>query len=157
MNQSDVVRSVSDQFQRTLDTFREAVLAFPENEWRRGDLDYLRPAGVAFHFLETIDYYTSDLPADRFPWGARFGVDWEESDSSKLPSQDQIIEYLDDIESNLSGWLKSTDFMSAEDMFPYVGSILLARAMYLLRHNQHHVAEMCLELTRRGYASPGWK
>jgi hypothetical protein len=53
--------------------------------------------------------------------------------------------------------LHSTDFLSQEQQFPYTGPIILGRAMYLLRHNQHHLAEMCLELTRRGFQSPGWK
>jgi hypothetical protein len=101
MSSNSNARAVSDQFQRTLKMLRVAITAFPIEEWRKGELAYLRPAGIAYHVLETIDYYAGDQPADQFPWGGRFGVGWEESESAKLPSQEQLIEYLDEVEANL--------------------------------------------------------
>jgi hypothetical protein len=101
MSSNSNARAVSDQFQRTLKMLRVAITAFPIEEWRKGELAYLRPAGIAYHVLETIDYYAGDQPADQFPWGGRFGVGWEESESAKLPSREQLIEYLDEVEANL--------------------------------------------------------
>ena len=33
--------------------------AFTPQEWRRGDMRYLRPAGLALHVVETIEFYIS--------------------------------------------------------------------------------------------------
>ena len=156
MNGNMVVQSVLDQFRRTLKMFRESIVAFPEGEWRKGDIDYLRPAGVAYHVIETIDFYTSEQTVDQFSWGGRFGVDWEDSQSERLPLQNELIEYLDEIEDKLEDWLKDVDLSSAEDTYPWTGPIILSRAIYVLRNTQHHLSEMSLELTRRGYTSPEW-
>ena len=157
MSENAITQAIADQFKRTLKMFRGAALAFPAEEWRKGDIDYFRPAGVAYHVCETIDFYTGDQPADQFPWGGRFGVGWEDSRSSRLPSQEQLLTYLDEMERKLEDWLQQTDLMSPEGAFPYTGAIILGRAMYVLRHTQHHMAQMSLELTRRGYPTPEWR
>lgn len=46
---------------------------------------------------------------------------------------------------------------SRRGIFPRTGSTVLGRAIYLLRNTQHHLAELSLELTRRGCASPEWQ
>lgn len=154
----DVLRqAVLDQFERALAMFRGSVRSFPAEQWYRGELDYLRPAGLAYHLVETIDFYAGELPADQFPWGGRFGVDWEDHRSEHLPSQEQLLCYLDEVVPKLKDWLLGTDLLSPERTFPWSGSSGLSRALYLLRHVQHHLAEMSLELRQRGYASPEWR
>jgi hypothetical protein len=157
MSQDVLAQAMLDQVRRALTMFREATQAFPAEEWRAGDLDYLRPAGVAYHVVETIDFYGGDQSADQFPWGARFGVSWEDARSERLPLQQQVLAYLDDVEAELEMWLVSADLSAPEQAFPWTGPIQLARAAYVLRHTQHHVAEMSLELTRRGYPAPAWR
>lgn len=156
MSNNDIAGVVFNQYQRALKMFREAVMAFPSDEWRKGDIDYSRPAGVAYHVVESIDCYTGNQPVDKFPFGGRFGVDWEDSRSDRLPSQQQLITYLDEVEGRLQEWFRNTDLLAAETMFPWTGSLVLGRAIYCLRNIQHHLSEMSLELTRRGYPSPEW-
>lgn len=156
MNKNALGQAIAGQFRRALKMFRQAVLAFPAQEWHVGELDYLRPAGLAYHALETIDFYTSDQPAAQFPWGNRFGVDWEEQRSELLPPQEDLIAYLDEIESKLAHWFKTVDLTAPEQSYPWTGVSKLERTLYILRHTHHHLAEMCLELTRRGYSGPEW-
>ena len=157
MNDNNISGVVFDQYQRALTMFREAVITFPADEWRKGDTDYLRPAGVAYHVVECMDFYTSDQPPDRFAWGGRFGIDWEDTDSDRLPGQEQLITYLDEVEDNLKEWFRKTDLLAAETLFPWTGILVLGRAIYNLRNIQHHLSEMSLELTLRGCQSPEWR
>ena len=157
MSDNDIAGVVFDQYQRALTMFREAIMAFPADEWRKGDIDYLRPAGVAYHVVEVIDFYTGNESADKFPWGGRFGVDWEDTHSDRLPNQEQLITYLDEVEVKLQEWFRKTDLLAVEAVFPWTGSLILGRAIYNLRNIQHHLSEMSLELTRRGYQSPEWR
>lgn len=157
MTLNDVTRPVLEHFRRTFAMFREAVEACPAGEWCEGELDYLRPAGVAYHVLETIDFYTSEQSVDTFEWGGRFGVGWEGAHADQLPSQEQVLLYLDEMETRVEEWLTSNHLLAPEQTYPWTGSVLLARALYVLRNTQHHVAEMSLELTRRGYSAPQWK
>ena len=152
-----VSESMLAQFDRALVMFGGAVSAFPESEWKIGDTDYLRPAGVAYHVVETIEFYASDQSAEEFKFGARFGVDWEGSESEKFPTQKQILEYLDEVWRTTGAWLGAINLTQPETLFPWTGKTLLSRMGYVLRHIQHHTAEMALELTRRGYQAPEWK
>lgn len=148
---------VLDQFRRVCFKFREVVQTFPEDEWRTGESNYQRPAGLAGHFLATIDYYTSNLAAEEFPWGKRLGCDWEDPDDQALPSQEMVIDYLEEMESRLESWTANTDFLAEETLHPYCGKIVLARATYLVRHCESHLAELNLELRRRGFLGPEWR
>lgn len=132
-------------------------MAFPADEWRKGEIDYLRPAGVAYHVVECMDFYTGNQPPDKFPWGGHFGVDWEDTNSERLPNQEQVLTYLDEVEEKLKEWFRKTDLLAAESTFPWTGITGLARAIYNLRNIQHHVSEMSLELTRRSFQSPDWR
>jgi hypothetical protein len=157
MNSDKIINSLLDQYDRALELFRIIIHLFPEKEWQLGEIDYLRPAGVAYHLVETIEFYCSDKSADEFGWGGRFGCDWEDHDSTRLPTQTQITLYLDDVWLKTRIWVSLQDVLQPETLFPWTGSIMHSRLLYLLRHIQHHTAEMNLELKRRGYQSPDWK
>jgi hypothetical protein len=148
---------VLEQFNRVFSKFRVTVKAFPEDEWRAGDSAYQRPAGLAAHFLSTIDYYTSDLSADQFPWRKRLGVDWETEKDDLLPSKGLILDYLVEMEKRVARWTARQDLSAVDELHPYCGQTLLGRAIYVLRHSESHLAEMSLELRRRGYLGPEWR
>ena len=157
MSSELVSSSILDHFERALTMFKEAASAFPDSEWKIGDTDYLRPAGVAYHVVESIRGYTGNIPFDKFNWGGRFNVDWETPDSEKLPSQQELLEYLDEVRADAEEWIKVNDLTQTEHLFVWTGKTLLSRMVYLLRHIQHHTAEMALELTKRGFKAPEWK
>lgn len=148
--------ALADQALRTLAMLRQAIQAFPAEEWRKGDTPYQRPAGWALHILTSIDDYSTLKPgeADAHP---RFPVNWDEKDSLKLPSQDEMLAYLEQVERKLAHVLAEADLSQVETLFRWTGSTLLSRVVYMLRHAQHHLAEMCLELHRRGLPAPQWQ
>jgi tetratricopeptide (TPR) repeat protein len=147
--------ALADQFIRALAMFREAVKAYPAEEWRKGEAACQRPAGLAMHLVGSIGFYSS-LKAGEGE-SERFDVDWEDKDASKLPSQDDLLSYLDEVEARWAGFLAEADLMAPEELFRWAGSTLLSRAAYVLRHTQHHLAEMCLELHTRGLKAPQWQ
>ncbi len=147
--------ALADQFVRTLMMLREAIQAFPEEEWRQGDTPYQRPAGLALHVLVSARDYCTLKPGDA-ELADRF-ADWEEKDSSRLPSQAEMLAYQDEVAQKLAHFLAQADLMAAETQFRWTGSTLLSRAAYVLRHTQHHLAEMCLELHRRKLRAPQWQ
>ena len=156
MEASPQAEAMADQFVRTLAMFREAVKAFPADEWRKGDTPYQRPAGLALHAVEAMDDYAALKPGESGR-GRRFNVDWEEKDSQKLPSQKELLAYLGEVEQRLAHFLAEADLAAGEELFRWTGSTLLSRMTYVLRHTQHHLAEMCLELHRRGHRAPQWQ
>ena len=152
---SPQAEALADQFLRAFMMLREAIQAFPEAEWRKGDTPYQRPAGLALHALvSSRDYYALEPGdaemADRF-------ADWEDKDASRLLSQAEMLAYVDEVAMKAAEFLATADLTAEETQFRWAGSTLLGRAAYVLRHLEHHMAEMCLELHRRGFKSPQWR
>ena len=90
-----VVDQVLDQFERqfkTLDTLYERV---NEAAWTYPDA---RVKGVwrwMAHVLETVEFYLGEVN-DGFPWGHRFGVDWED-EQAVPPGQEAMRAYQADM------------------------------------------------------------
>ena len=148
--------ALADQFMRTLLMLRGAVLAFPPDEWRLGDTPYQRPAGLALHAISAVQDCSLGKAGEKYP-GAKIDVDWKDCDSSKLPSQQALLECLDSAERVLAHLLTTADLSTPEERYRWAGTTLLSRMTYFLRHTQHHVAELCLELHRRGLKAPDWQ
>lgn len=156
MTQNPVVEAVADQFRRSLLMMENAVRAYPAQEWRRGDLAYLRPAGLAYHLVDTLDFYTCDTPPEAYR-GKPLCPDWETAADEELPTQAQVLDYLAEMKARLAAWLETTDLLAPDTARPWTGPNTLGRALYLLRHNQHHISELYIELTRRGLSCPEWE
>jgi tetratricopeptide (TPR) repeat protein len=148
--------ALADQFMRALSMFRNAVNTFPEETWLEGDTLYQRPAGLALHIVQTVDFYSTLKPGERTDEDlAR--VNWQDRDASKLPSQEELLRFLESVEERLANFITKSDLEANEDIFPWTGFTILSRALYSLRHIQHHLADMAMELQHRGLRPPGWQ
>jgi hypothetical protein len=156
LDASPQAEALADQFIRTLGMFRQAVKAFPAEEWRKGDTPYQRPAGLALHIVESTDGYCA-LHSGEPGSAARVAANWEDKDSARLPSQEELLAYLDDVDRRVAHFLAQAGLTEDEQLFRWTGSTMLSRGVYMLRHAQHHLAEMCLELHRRGLPAPAWQ
>ena len=74
--------------------YEEAIETIPKAQWEKGEIDYLIPARLIFHAIETADYYTTDNPIGT-SGKKRFGIDPDAADIpvEKLPSQDDLLQY----------------------------------------------------------------
>jgi hypothetical protein len=156
MDDQVVTQALSNQYQRTLTMLREAINAFPADQWRVVEKDYPRPAAMAYHVLESIDYYISGKNSDEFQWGYRFGLEWWAKEFENLPSQESMLTYLDEIETKIIAWLNQMDFSAPVETYTWTGDTRLENAIYVLRHTHQHTAELSLELHNRGLTSPEW-
>jgi hypothetical protein len=57
----------------------------------------------------------------------------------------------------MARFLVDSDLEAKETFFPWTGSTLLSRALYTLRHTQHHLAELSAELGQHGVNTPDWQ
>jgi uncharacterized damage-inducible protein DinB len=151
-----------EHFTRVWGTYRDAIRDIPEEQWRAGEVDYLTPSRLLYHVLEAAEFYSRETPKG-FNWGAnqrRFGVDWEAATPEQLPTQEQTLTYLDEVQAQLEAWLKNaedSDILSPDSEYSWTGKSVLGRALYLLRHNQHHLGELNAELRRRGLPRAKWR
>jgi uncharacterized damage-inducible protein DinB len=162
MGASAVVESLRDHFTRTFGMLRGAIEAFPEDQWRGGDVEQFVPARQALHIVGTADFYSGQWEGAEFPWDERTGCDWEAAPREALPSQQQLLAYLDDVKARIMAWLtkRGDEGLLGEPQdkrFPWTGTCELARALHLIRHTHHHLGKIHAELRRRGIARPEWR
>jgi uncharacterized damage-inducible protein DinB len=162
MSTSRIVGSLTDHFERMWAILREAIEAFPEEQWRTGDVEHLIPARQALHIVGTADFYSGDWEGARFPWDGRTGCDWEDAPREKLPSREQLLAYLDDVRARIEAWLTKRGDGGltgepADKRFPWTGECELGRALHLMRHAHHHLGKLHAELRRRGIDRPEWR
>jgi hypothetical protein len=151
-----LAEALADQFLRTLVMLRAAIDTFPEDAWREGETLYQRPAGLALHIAQTMDFYSA-LKQGENSGDSLSQVNWEERDASKLPSQKELLRYLDVVEERMADFIANADLQASETLFPWTGFTTLSRALYTLRHTQHHLADMAMELQRRELRPPSWQ
>ncbi|MFP3853265.1 MAG: TPR end-of-group domain-containing protein [Anaerolineales bacterium] len=150
-----MAEALADQFMRSLLMLREAIRALDDQGWRQGETDYLRPAGLTLHIAQIINMYSS-LGSEGEASDPLLDVDWENPEASALPSQEALLASLDRVEEKLAAFLSQADLGEKETQYPWTGSTMLSRAVYCLRHTQHHLADLASELQRRGFEPPGW-
>jgi hypothetical protein len=150
-----IPEALADQFLRLVWMLREAVGRFDEKDWLQADTDYRRPAGLALHIVQTMDQFSSLAPGEHAQESLA-DVNWQDPDVAVFPSQAELLDYLARVESRLARFLSEADLDQAENQFPWTGSSYLSRALYSLRHSQHHLADMASELQRRGQEPPSW-
>jgi DinB family protein len=157
-----VAQVVSGQFTGVWDMVRRAIDQIPHAQWRSGERVAGKapviPARTVYHAIEAAEFYAEQTP-DTFPWGHRFGVDWEAATPDQLPTAAQARAYLDEVQSRVEAWLSGLDdaaLLAPDNLFPWTGGTVLDRALYMLRHTQHHVGEINTELYRRGLPRVKW-
>lgn len=156
MQEKAIIEEIVDQFDRTWKMMRETITGFTDSSWVNTGVDYLVPARIAYHTLETIEYYIGDKSSKEFPWRAKFAGDWETMDKDRLPTQDQVLRYMEDIGSGLVKWLDASDFSEKNDTFGGTGKTRLGHVLYILRHTLHHHGEMNYILFQSGHKKVNW-
>jgi len=157
-----ISEGLTQEFSRSLRMLREAITLFPADRWRRSQIDPLIPGRQALHIIGAIDLYLRPQYTPGIAGGAeRFGgeLDWEGSRAEQLPSQEELLEYLDEVEAKLKTWLgtiSDADLLAADGEFEWSGPNRLTRMLYLLGHNQHHQGLLHNELRRLDIPRPSW-
>jgi len=151
--------ALADQFERMWVMLREAIENYPDEEWKRDASHwFLIPSRLAYHTIETVDYYSRESP-EEMRWAERFGgVDWQTKEAEKLPGREAMLDYLEEIRGSLRGKLcsMSDEAFLADHAFPWTGATVLERMIYTLRHSMFHLGQIQAELRRRGLRGAEW-
>ncbi|MCU0520778.1 MAG: DinB family protein [Anaerolineae bacterium] len=153
----DIVDELLDQFGRTWQQLRDAIIKTPAGEWRRGK-DAMIPARLAYHVVRTADIYATHRGYEEHKPHRRYRLDWE-GPVEALPERDEVFTFVNECEAMVREWLITLGdegLMEAETQYAWTGTRRLGRALYLLRHNQWHIAEINTLLRERGFEAGAW-
>jgi len=155
---TSIGEALLEAFKLIWEMYDEALENIPREHWRAGEIDYLIPARQVYHAVETADFYSGASPDD-FPWGQRFDCGCFDSPPDELPSREQAREYHDEVRVKVADWIRGLDapeILAREKSFPWTGSVVLGRALYLLGHYRQHLGELNAELRRRELPRIKW-
>jgi len=155
-----VAKSLADHFTRTWDMMLQAVNHFPENEWYDSPDERLQPARIVYHVLMGSDRYTWLGPADDYLSKRQFSLDWMKTPVQEFPCKRDAISHLEEAKAKTLEWIQHFDpngLVSEKPLWPWTGDCVMAQGLYHLRHIQHHLAELAVELRRRGLPAVDWK
>jgi hypothetical protein len=71
----------------------------------------------------------------------------------EFPCPEDAIKHLEEAKAKTLGWIRrlgSSGLLTEKPLWPWTGSYALSQGLYHLRHLQHHLAELAVELRRRG-------
>jgi hypothetical protein len=156
---SKISESIIENLSLTWEMYSEAINSIPNLHWRTGEIDYLIPARLILHALETLDFYSTASP-DKYTHGYRFKVDRKTARPRQLPTKAQLDAYLGEVKAKTESWLKGLedkDLLSPESEFPWTGSTVLCRVLYSLEHCRQHFGELNAELRIRGLPRIKWR
>ncbi len=125
--------------------------------WKKNvDISFFVPARLLLHIIETIDYYFDNNPGE-FKWNTV--CDWEHVEDTRLESKKDLKEYEAKVKEKVKQWFnakENVDLNAPEQTFKTDWATDLERAIYVLRHTQHHLGQLSHDLQRRGYEEIQW-
>lgn len=148
------------QFDRMWQMLTEAILNTAEDTWREGFGTRRGLARLAYHIVETVDFYVGDTETE-FPFGKRLGRDiWEAVIPDELPSKDQVAEYTDEVRERTEERFANTEdstFLEPQQKFRWTGDTLLSRFIYVLKHCYYHFGHMNRIIRLKGNIPIDWR
>ncbi len=133
-----------DQFDRQFRTLDGVYERASDSAWAHADQ---RLKGVwqwMAHVLETAEFYLGDK-SEGFPWGRRFGLNWEAAQAEPVPDKEAMRAYQKDVEQLLHqvlGGKTDGDLTASETVHPWTGKTYLGKLLYLMRHTQQHIGDI---------------
>ena len=151
---------LDDQFNRMWNLLREVILNTPDEPWREGPRISSGLARLAYHTIETVDFYIGETEKS-FKWGLRLGINiWEAATPSELPSKEQVSNYVDEIriktDKIFNEW-NDMNFMANQTVFHWTGKTVLDRFLYILKHSYYHLGQINAVLSVSGNESINWR
>lgn len=146
------------QYAHTWRIFERVVNAFDQDAWIHTGYGTTTPARLAFHSLQGVKYYIEDASTMIFASGKSFANNWETATEAELPSQNDILDSMDELKGKTEAWLSAMDFAAENKSFPWAGKTKLGVVLFLLRHTLYHIGELSslLNESKKGETADNW-
>lgn len=145
-----MVPELCKAYEDVLWMLEDGIRKTPDERWRSGADDYLIPARIAYHILKGMEFLTNELPSVEFLRTRRFKLDWLGAVDA-MPDRADLLEDLAWVREKVMSWLPEAGMEGPEGTQP------VQKALYYLRHAQHHLGEYGIIAHLLGYSEPQWR
>ena len=141
-------QSLYVNFENACKLIEDTILQFSPDQWLQGDDSFQVPAKISYHILDALDYYFRTHPNEKYTWGHRFGGGWWKLAEEELPTPQDLITYLRELEERIQRTffhdLTDADLAKPFDDAWEHGETRLGHFAYALRHTMHHHGALSL-------------
>ena len=130
------------QYAHTARVFEKIVKDFDAESWFQAGRGVISPARLSFHILQGVKYYLEDTSTIAFESGKSFENNWETAKEEELPSQNDIVVCIHEMQEKTEKWLSEMDTDAENAAFPWAGKTKLGVVIFLLRHSLFHIGEL---------------
>ena len=150
---------IARQYAFALAMLRQAIQHCDDSQWTTAREPWLAPARLAIHILTSTRHYCRrpGLKLKLPRWADRMG--WDSIPRSDLPSREQVLTYVDEVERQACRWLgglSDAQLLSPDGGYKWTGRVRADRALYTLRHIHHHLGQLNVELRLAGSEPAPW-
>jgi hypothetical protein len=151
--------SLASNFQNSVQLVAETIGQFKADQWTEGVDAFQVPWKIAYHIIESLDYYFRDPGAEPFRWGHRFQGAWWVLPEDRAPAPELLLGYLAEIEGRIAQHFRALD--DSQLATPYdekreLGATRLGHYAYALRHTMHHHGALSLLSLMAGNPEGSW-
>jgi hypothetical protein len=153
-----MINEIVSQYNHTWRVFAGIVTDFDENSWFNQGTGSLKPARISLHLLQAVKFYIQDSSTIIFPSGKKFDVKMKLIKDEEIPSQSDILAYINEFRIKTEIWLTEMDFEAENTKFYWAGNTKLGLVLFLLRHTLYHIGELSslLNESKNGVADDNW-
>lgn len=154
-----LTKDLLDQYQRAIAMLSATIRKFDPQQWTRGISAFQTPAKVAYHTAECLDAYFREDPDADYAWGHRFGAPFWELADDQLPSQEDLLEYIQDLRVRIQKEILSltdAELAAPHDTEKRHAETRLGHYVYALRHTMHHHGALTLLSIYHGNQGGSW-
>lgn len=152
-----MINEVEEAFLASIHMLQDGVGKIPDNRWREGCKEYLIPARIAYHILMGIEWFVSNVPPREHIATRHFhdkNAAGELAPIETLPDRQQYLEDLSWITDQACVWFST---WKQEEATGINNPFRLKKALYFLRHTQHHIGEFSAVARLMNLARPSWE
>jgi hypothetical protein len=147
-----MIDEIVTAFGQTVEMFEDGVRNTTDLCWRNGFSNFLVPVRIAYHIMIGLEWFVSSLPEQEHRKARRLNLNWK-GPVEALPDRRALLEDLAWMNDRITEW-----FSDWKRTFTRGGdcSYQLKKALYFLRHTQHHIGEYSATARLLDLERPRW-
>jgi len=142
MGSSMIKNEFIKQYAHTWRVFERLVKDFDSGAWLHTGRGAITPARLSFHILQSVKYYLEDASTIILPSGKSFENNWVSVVEEDLPTQDDIVASIYEMQAKSEKWLSEIDYNAENCSFKWAGETKLGVVIFLLCHTLYHLGEL---------------
>jgi len=131
---SKMIEELESAYESTLHMLTDGIEKMPDDVWRKGADQYLIPVRIAYHTIIGLEWLATELPPEEHKHTRRYDLNWMGS-VDEMPSREEMLQDIQWIRGRIDRWFEKWAQAEAGSQG---GEERLGKALYFLRHSQHH-------------------